>query len=73
MTRDEARDHLLAGKGLTDKAWSWFKESRHCWSEEDCCYDWFGEAFFEDGRPVVERVLDDIESYVGFESLSIID
>jgi hypothetical protein len=39
----------------------------------NCCYDHFGDSFYEDGRPIVERTLDDIESYVGFENLDVID
>jgi hypothetical protein len=73
MTRDEARQHLLAGKGLHDKAWTWYKDTRHCWDESNCCYEWFDEEYNKDDRPVVERVLDDIESYVGFDKLDVID
>jgi hypothetical protein len=73
MTRDEARQHLLAGHLLHDKAWTWSETTRSCWDETNCCYDHFGDSFYEDGRPIVERTLDDIESYVGFENLDVID
>lgn len=60
MTRDKARELLLADVPLTCGTWTWDKWTRSCWSEDNCCFDSFKD---------IEAVLDDIEHYTDYKDL----
>jgi hypothetical protein len=61
MTRDEARELLLAGEILIGGAWTWSLTSMSC-GDWNCCSDEFTS---------VEEALDNIDMMVGFDDVSV--